>query len=1160
MNRTKLVLESLRYHWRINLSVALGVMVASAVLTGALLVGDSVRGSLRELTLDRLGKIDEVLVAPHFFRTKLAEELAAEPEFQAEFDKAFGAIVLRGTLIYQDPQGNQSLSGQVNILGVDENFWNAGEGGPKEIPGTNEVVLNAPLAAELGVKVDEDVLLKLRQASQVPADSPLGKKDELVETRPLQVVDIIPADGLGRFGLEPNQQLPRTAYTSLRTLQNMLDRRNGMNAIFVIGKQPADQAPTAAADETLNNLLQPKLEDFGLRLKQTKRGYYDITSDRMILSEPVEEALLTSLKAEHPQAALTYLANTISAGKEKGADDAGLREDDAQIWYSTVSAIDFADSTGGDLGPWKTVDGETLTDIGDGIVLNQWAFDDLNEQLKKSGGELKIGDEVRLTYFEPEHAEGKTVDTTTSFRLVGVVPLDEASPAHDQALTPEVPGVTDRDSIDDWDPPFPFYQSRVRPIDEEYWDEYRATPKAFVSLKRGQELWGSRFGQATAIRLPNGPDVSEEKLLAAIKIEPADQGFLFQPIKRHGLMAASGTTPFNVLFLSFSFFIIAAAVMLVALLFRLGVEQRAGEVGIMEATGFSTTQVRRVFAMQGLVLSALAALVGTAAGAGYAWLMVYGLRTWWVDAVSTPFLQLHTTVLSFAVGYLSGVLVSFVTIWWTLWRMRNISPRRLLAGQANEEQFLSRSKASRSRWIAIVSGVLAVGVAAYAAKLGGEAQAGAFFGSGSLVLIASLALLWHVLRRGAFGSFVRGGSMPLVWLAVRNAARNPARSTLTVGLVASATFLIVAVSAFHIDPTNRPPELGSGDGGFALVAESATPVFRDLNQRATLQGLGLQDDEIQKMQDATVFSLRVKPGEDASCRNLYQTIEPRVLGLPDPLIKRGGFSWMQSAAATPEEKENPWLLLEADAGQTPDGTPYVPMVLDMNTAFYSLHLYTLGQTFNIEDDHGRQVPLKLVGLLQNSIFQGDVLISEQQFLKNFPDVSGYGFFLIEAPQDEVPTVSQTLETALADQGFDTQTTGDRLAGFLAVQNTYLSTFQSLGGLGLLLGTFGLATVQLRNVFERRGELALLRAAGFRRAKLGWLVLIENAWLLLKGLGIGLFAALIAVWPHLWGGTAGLPWNTLILTLSAVFVVGLIAGFLAVRATLRAPLLPALRGE
>jgi len=129
-----------------------------------------------------------------------------------------------------------------------------------------------------------------------------------------------------------------------------------------------------------------------------------------------------------------------------------------------------------------------------------------------------------------------------------------------------------------------------------------------------------------------------------------------------------------------------------------------------------------------------------------------------------------------------------------------------------------------------------------------------------------------------------------------------------------------------------------------------------------------------------------------------------------------------------------------------------------------------------------------------------------------------------------------------------------------VQNTYLSTFQSLGGLGLVLGTFGLAAVQLRNVLERRGELALLRAVGFPRRRLGWLVLLENAVLLLAGLAAGLLAAGTALLPHLLGGQATIPWASLGGTLLLVLAAGLIASLAAVRATLQAPVVPALRGQ
>jgi ABC-type antimicrobial peptide transport system permease subunit len=157
-------------------------------------------------------------------------------------------------------------------------------------------------------------------------------------------------------------------------------------------------------------------------------------------------------------------------------------------------------------------------------------------------------------------------------------------------------------------------------------------------------------------------------------------------------------------------------------------------------------------------------------------------------------------------------------------------------------------------------------------------------------------------------------------------------------------------------------------------------------------------------------------------------------------------------------------------------------------------------------------------------------------------------------------VAAALEDKLGDQGMDAAGTREILEDLQLVQNTYLVTFQSLGALGLLLGTFGLATVQLRNVLERRGELALLRASGFRRRRLAWLVMLENAMLLLGGLGVGVVTALVAVVPHTVAGGATVPFGSLAQLLGLVLVVGVLSALTAVRATLRAPLISALRGD
>ena len=725
MSFLRLITVSLLYHWRTNLAVACGVAAGTAVLTGALLVGDSMRGSLRDLTLDRLGRIDEVLLADRFFRARLAEELASSGEFKTHFDQAVPAIMLRASLAGTDPEA-PCRANRVNVLGCDERFWRLGSGGPSRPPGKREIVLNRPLADLLGVGVGQAVLVRLPRLGTIPADSPLGRKHETVRSLRLRVSAVILAKGLGRFGLRSSQQLPRNAYVSLDWLAERLGQPRHVNAILVSGKT-ASAVPSLESAGVLQCLLRPSLADYGIRIERTPEGYFNISSDRMLLEPAAEKAIMSQLAGppipsgealpiqSEIQPALTYLANTIACGER-------------EIPYSTITAVDFTDRP--PLGPFLTPEGKPIsTPTADQIVLNTWAADQLG---------ARPGDTIRVTYFEPESSHGQLRQQTSEFRLAAVCRL--GGPADDPRFTPQVAGVTDELSMADWDPPFPFDAKRIRTEDEQYWDDHRATPKAFVSLAAGRQLWASRFGRTTSIRLAPAEGLTVADLEKKLTLDPAAQGFVFQPVKRQGLAASVGMTSFNLLFLGFSFFIIAAAVMLVALMFGLGIDQRASQVGILLAVGLRRRQIARLFACEGLVIAAAGSLLGLAAAVGYAALMLLGLRTWWLAAVVTPFLRLHAGGASLAIGYASGVVVAFAAVVWSVRRVGRVVPRRLLANQAAEENVPADTRPKYARKLALGLLVAAVVCGLAAARIGEEIQAGAFFGVGAMVLVAVLAL------------------------------------------------------------------------------------------------------------------------------------------------------------------------------------------------------------------------------------------------------------------------------------------------------------------------------------------------------------------------------------------------------------------------------------
>lgn len=1131
--------RSLIHFWQIHLAVLLGAAVATAVLTGALLVGDSVRGSLRDLTLDRLGQIDHVMLSQRFFRETLATELGTSSATDVRYDRVVPAMLLSGTAVNATTKTRAS---RVQIQGIDDRFfgfWSSPETDElneflKKQPGQlfPSVIINQSLKKELNVEVGGTLLISFQRQNEIHPELLLGRRDTLdvLQTLRLSVSKIAPNSGVGQFGLRPHQSPPFNAYVSLPVLQKALDREAKVNTILI--SSPA--IPAVDATERLGKELQQvlTLDDFGLTLRSAD-NYFSLETSQFVLKPNIIK-LAKSLAAENEvpvNTVMTYLANEISAN--------GM-----SVPYSTITALGVNEGMRGDTD--ERPDNQVLfraSQLGEGeILLNEWA-----------AGELKAqpGDRIDISYYVIGHQE-QYFTKYAQFRLTGVVPLKGL--AADRELTPKFPGVHDADDMSEWDAPFPVDFSRIRPEDEAYWDEFGATPKAFVSAETGERLWSSRFGSLTAIRFGAMPGKDLETTRTIFQgqllkmINPEQIGFVFQPVKAQGLEAASGATDFSMLFLGFSLFLIVSAALLVGLLFRLGVEGRAGEIGVLLTSGYSLSKVRWHFMREGGIIAAIGGAIGVVGAIGYAWLMMAGLRTWWVAAVGTQFLSLHVGRLSLLFGYLISVIVVLASIGWTVRRLGKVSIRSLVSGATELEE---RAPGRVVRIFAFATIGIALVLFLFALNTDASSAPVLFFTIGALLLIAGFSFLslWLKLDSPSEASSSKGG---IARLGVRNCGRRPGRSILCVALVGCACFVIVAVGANrHGDGEHSvSPERTSGTGGFTLVAEADIPLHHDLNSETGRFELGFSDRDEAVVAQSRIIPLRVLPGEDASCLNLYQPQNPRILGVPENLISRGGFQFQSKVNG----EGSPWRLLYEELEQG-----VVPAIGDYNSVMWILHL-GLGKDLVIGDELGEPLKLRIAGLLQGSIFQSELLISEDNFTKFFPSQSGYRYFLIQTPTKDAEAVTRVLENVLRDHGFDVTSTAEKLANYRIVENTYLSTFQTLGGFGLLLGTLGLGLILLRNAIERRGELATLRAFGFRRLTLSVMLLIENAFLLLAGMAIGTISALIAVGPHILVPGSHVPWTSLAVTLGVVFLIAMIASAAAVFFVLRAPLLPALKTE
>ena len=334
------------------------------------------------------------------------------------------------------------------------------------------------------------------------------------------------------------------------------------------------------------------------------------------------------------------------------------------------------------------------------------------------------------------------------------------------------------------------------------------------------------------------------------------------------------------------------------------------------------------------------------------------------------------------------------------------------------------------------------------------------------------------------------------------------------------------------------------------MGESVIPILYDLNSK---KGQDFYSMDQVKNDDVSFVQFRVKEGDDASCLNLNRVSNPQLIGVnPGELSKRKSFTFV---GTTDEVDQNDsWAALEENLSDD-----IIPGIADQTVIIWGLGK-AIGDTLIYLDEFGEQFKIKLVGGLANSIFQGNIIISEKNFIQKYPSISGYRFFLIDSPFQNLSEIQQNISWAMQDQGLDLIPASDRLGQFNTVQNTYLSIFLILGSFGLILGSIGIGIVVWRNIVERRGEIALLQAVGFNRRSIQKMILSEHGALLFGGIFWGIVAALVATLPSIMTPGSEIPLLTMIVLLVLVLVNGFLWTYGATVMATKGDLLPALRNE
>jgi putative ABC transport system permease protein len=1058
MSIWRIIFANLKFSRRQHLGTCLGLSVSTMLLLSALCIGDSIQATLTNQARERTGSVSHIFLSEEgYFYSDLVDRVQRSINLNTEV-KLAPVLLTQGTV--SSPNGKRRASG-ITVLGIDSRFFGFSDA-QSALPDLNESGFWASPALWNELKMDHGsrLILRVEEPSLFSRDAPLsGERDSrfISWNRPLQ--GAIEPIALGNFSLRASMSEARTLFVPLGMLQEDMfvtfDPKKGRSDFCNLILADAEEGSISHVEEAIRNCWT--LGDAGLSLKKlTQPNIWNLRSRSVFLTDRLVET--AKEVDENLRGELTYLVNAIRMPANHKLNETSM------IPYSMVTGVTPEEK--GVLGKeWKS----------DEIAVNKWAAEDLN---------LILGDFISLEYFrvgEKRHL----IEENRTFRVAKILPMpDPVLPAQESDWTPNFPGLLDAENCGEWDTGIPI-KHKIRKQDEDYWDHYRGTPKAFISLDTAQEMWGNRWGKVTGLRIKGEERVESLRKSLLHKLSPKDFGLRRIDLKLDSEKAVQGPVDFSQLFMGFGFFVILAGVSLSAMLFGFSLEQRNRQVGLLRSLGFTQRRIRLICWVE----AGFVCLGGTLLGVGWSWFfgqaILWMLNDIWGAAVAQMTLMYSPSLESLVGGLLGSFLMGVITLTFVSRKQLKRAPAQLL--QSGEFfRFPSQRRAktipfSINLWsegfLWICTFVL-LGYSIYSDTFPGPS----YFGIGALCLAAGVL---RMVRRGRVHGPIKNDDL-LVRLDFRSG-----RKIATAGLLAVGTFLVLGAGAFRQDPLNTSKIRISGTGGFSHIIHTSLPLYDDLLGEEAAE---LFDLNPSLLEDIEIIPLRNHGGDDASCLNLHQSTSPPLYGLSVHSIL-GKFKFV----------EGNWSDL-----QKPYPNRIVPAVVDQNTLLWSLKK-RVGDRIPYLDGKGEKFAVEICAVVQGSFLQGALYISEKDWLRKFPQRGGYQQFWLGGEGNETLAVAH-LEDRLLNYGVKSESTMDRLKKLKQVENTYLSIFQALGALGVLLGTVGLFVVMLRNLWERREEQGILSALGYSLRQLKKIYYTENVRVVFFGIILGAGAGFMGLVP------------------------------------------------
>ena len=1094
---TSLITQSRRHYRRFYRLVALAVILMMAVLSGSLLLGDSVRGTLVQRVTERLGATETIIASGTGF---LSEDIMRQPLLA----DAQGCLLVDGYVSVDDKLI------PVYVWGVDADSLSYGEALVNEPLGQKlaNLALAGSSATGNGEAVIGDLVLHLPSHNLVPSGTLFVTQSYATQMR-LHVVGKKSVEEGGNLLLKNEQTLPLNVFVDRQQLAETLELEGKINLIL------SDQR---IEKEQLADAWKPELS--GIRIDGTSLTYDGI----FIPSEVVEKASSTSQEAEYTLY-FSYLVNDLIHNTDT-------------VPYSFVTAVTKWQGerlSGRDIILSDYAAQRLHVMVGDSVRMSYFLAKDIKnldtrEQTFRIKDIVPLSDFMRDSLLTAEFPGLSNVercadwDSDLPIQMNRVHKVDEDF-WYAYRQTPKA--IVAYDAVkDDWANAFGSAtairfssqsgQRQTMPAVRHRDDSVSPSSTLSLSLSSSSSL------SSTSTPSSSSTSTSSSTSSSTLSLSLEDVGILLIHPRAEGLNAASNGVDFASLFLALGAFIIMAAIMLMASPLQEMFAQRRSELQLYQQLGFKQKRISLTLFREAFTLMLLASPLGILAGVAYSGITLWLLGNVWSGATHTEGFVLYIQPLTLVMAWVVGLILCAIILWLILRnllkegsmtsirkaeRLQSHPAPSASGGQRSENGGFSKESGKIARQWILFATLLVATLTLIAVNFIWLHSMMVFIVCGLLwVIVFGLFLRTWVLYKVA--AYSRSGSSGLVrpafsrtqlsWHAIRASLR---QHLLAYWALALGVFTVFAVGLNRPDFSDAEQQAG----GYQLYVESRVPIQYDLNNAAVRRKLSLTD-----LPEGTHFLQFMRHTQDeASCLNLNKVSTPTVLARVPQTC--------ETAPPTPEGEKG-WL----DEIMADESTVLTPprglggLFLDQESLIWSI-MKSVGDTLTYLDGRGNTVPVVIAGSYPTGIFHGNALMSSQDFRSLWPRESGTEVLLVQSSAPE--QAAELLATALSEYGLTIQTVEERIQMFFEVTETYLIIFLTLGALGLLLGIFSLIIVVRKNLTAQHSTIQQYRSMGFQEAVIQHLLLRENLIVPFFAIGVGVTGSFISISANV--GGAGL---------------------------------------